>query len=132
MNPASSGALFPGTSALDFCTATFLRRRTTNNIAPTINSAHNPITIPTISPVVVPLTAAGGLDCCGAGAEVSAAGPGGVILGTLEISPAVLVELLVAVVIVELLVVVVVVTPWIVTGVELLPQEVFRKTTLPE
>lgn len=76
--------------------------------------------------------AAGGLDCCGAGAEVSGAGPAGVILGTLDISPAVLVELLVVVVVVELLVVVVLVTPWIVTAVEFLPQEVFRKTTLPE
>lgn len=86
------------------------------------------MTIPAIAPGEVPLAAAGGLGCGGVGGEVSGAGPGAVKLGTIEFCTVGLVELFVAVV----LVAGVFGVSMNVMALVLLPQEVFRKTTLPE
>lgn len=79
-----------------------------------------------MTPPDMPLAAAGGLACCPAGGEVSGTGPGDVILGVLVISP------VLPVVVVGLLFGSGSGSGWIVTASELLLQENFCKTTLPE
>lgn len=114
----SSGTYGPGTYSGGTGSATFLRRTRTNNIAPSTNTRAVPITIAPITPGEVPLVAAGGLDCCGAGGSVSGAGPGDVLLG-LSAEPVVVAELPV------------VVSPLIVI-MEGARQDDFLKRTLPE